>query len=113
MSTKITLPAFSPDTISGAKPKMLQVVFLTADWCGTCVILEHIMNKLKVSYEPEVHFYKADYDRMKDWAQQYGIFAPPALIYAWDREIIEKDEGAVSGQEVVRKLDALMTQYQN
>ena len=104
---------FTSEVITRSKKNTLQVVFVTAEWCGSCVIIEHIVRKLQLSYSPEILFYKADYDRFKTWANRYGIFAPPALLYAWNREVIEKDEGTVSGQEVVRKLDAIMKQFTN
>ena len=113
MVAENTFSVFDPEVFARSEKRKLQVIFLTAEWCGTCIILEHIMNKLRKSYEPDVHFYKADYEIIKGWANQYGIFAPPALLYAYDHEVVDKDEGTVSGQEVVRKLDALARQYPN
>jgi len=111
MSATTMFPAFTPEVITGSEEKRIQVVFLTAEWCGSCVILEHIVNKLRQGYEPEIKFYKADYDTLEAWANKYGIYAPPALVYAWNREVVDKDEGTLSGQEVVRKLDDLTNQY--
>jgi len=87
------------------------VIVFTAEWCGTCVIFEKILNKLLHAYKGQVDFYRADFDKYNSLAAAYGIYNPPALLYTRHGKVLDKSEGTSSGVEIIQRLEELIKAF--
>lgn len=71
---------------------MITLIDFYADWCGPCVAMKPVMEKVMKDYEGKVKFENVNVDEDQTKAMKYGVMSIPTLV-------IEKE-----GSEVSRKL---------
>ena len=83
------------------------VVDFYADWCGPCKMMAPIVEKLADEYQGKVKIGKLNVDEAPDTAGEFGIMSIPTLAFFRDGKLVEKIVGAVSRDEIVKKLETL------
>ena len=82
----------------------IKVVKIGAIWCGACLVMNKVWNKLKDNFDYE--FIEYDYDMDEEEVEKYspGEILPVFIIYKDDKEIFRLT-GEFSYDEIVNKID--------
>lgn len=81
----------------------MKIVKISAIWCGACLIMNKVWNKLKGEYNFEA--IEFDYDMDEDEVKDYnpGDILPVFIVYDGDKELI-RVTGEFSVDEFISKL---------
>ena len=74
------------------------LVDLFATWCGPCNALSPIIDE--VSKELDLNVIKVDVDEHEDIAREFGVMSIPTLLLFKDGELIKKNIGFLSKNEL-------------
>ena len=82
----------------------MKIVKISAIWCGACLIMNKVWNKLKEDYVFES--IELDYDMDEDEVKSYdpGDILPLFIVYDGDKELI-RITGEFSVEEFINKLN--------
>lgn len=82
----------------------MKIVKISAIWCGACLIMNKLWNKLKNDYKFEA--IELDYDMDEDEVKQYnpGEKLPIFIVYDGDKEIT-RVTGEFNEEEFVKRLE--------
>ena len=80
------------------KSKDTVLVDLFATWCGPCKALSPIIDE--VSKELDLNVIKVDIDEHEDIAREFGVMSIPTLLLFKDGELIKKNIGFLSKNEL-------------
>ena len=82
----------------------MKIVKISAIWCGACLIMNKVWNKLKEDYVFES--IELDYDMDEDEVKSYdpGDILPLFIVYDGDNELI-RITGEFSVEEFINKLN--------
>lgn len=81
----------------------MKIVKISAIWCGACLIMNKIWNKLKENYKFED--VELDYDMDEEEVKEYnpGDILPVFIVYDGDTEVLRLT-GEFSESEFIEKL---------
>lgn len=85
---------------------MLQVVYVSATWCGPCKLFAPVVEQ--VSRETGVNVTKMDADAQASQVQSLGVRSVPTVIFIKNGQEVQRVSGAIPKQ----KLEQLVKQYQ-
>jgi len=107
MSDKITfLTDENYDSIlSGAKAA---VVDFYADWCGPCMSMVDLYDKLADEYDGKVLFCKVNTDEQKRLAIKNKVMSIPCFMFFKEGAMVERHDGTMSEADLRTKLDAIL-----
>lgn len=91
--------------ISGDKPVLVD--FFTT-WCGPCKMMHPILEELKQSIGDRATIIKIDVDEAQDVAVQYGVRAVPTLAIFKKGELVWREAGVHSAQQLIQALQQFM-----
>lgn len=91
--------------ISGDKPVLVDFF---ATWCGPCKMMHPILEELKQSIGDRATIIKIDVDEAQDVAVQYGIRAVPTLAIFKKGELVWREAGVHSAQQLIQALQQFM-----
>lgn len=74
-----------------------------APWCGPCIALTPVLEKLEPDYAGKVSFFKLNIDESKEKATELGIRSIPCLVLFKDGQEVSRLVGAKS-QDLIRAL---------
>ena len=82
----------------------MKIVKISAIWCGACLIMNKVWNKLKEDYKFED--IELDYDMDEDEVKKYdvGNNIPVFIVYDGDKEIT-RVTGEFNEEEFIEKLE--------
>ena len=82
----------------------MKIVKISAIWCGACLIMNKVWNKLKENYKFED--IELDYDMDEEEVKKYnpGDKLPVFIVYDNDKEIT-RVTGEFSEEEFIKKLN--------
>lgn len=83
------------------------VIDFWAEWCGPCKAIAPMMEEFAREYEGRVNIGKCDVEENDDLAVQFKIRSVPTILFIRNGEVVDKVVGAVSREEIERKLDKL------
>lgn len=83
------------------------VIDFWAEWCGPCKAIAPMMEEFAREYEGRVNIGKCDVEENNDLAVQFKIRNVPTILFIRNGEVVDKVVGAVSREEIKRKLDKL------
>ena len=92
----LTKENFDTVTSSG-----LTLVDFWATWCGPCRMQAPILDELDAQFGSTVKVCKVDVDAQPGLAQRFGVFSIPTLIVIRDGELIRKEVGLHSLEQLV------------
>lgn len=91
--------------ISGDKPVLVDFF---ATWCGPCKMMHPILEELKQSIGDRATIIKIDVDEAQDVAVQYGVRAVPTLAIFKKGELVWRETGVHSAQQLIQALQQFM-----
>ena len=91
--------------ISGDKPVLVDFF---ATWCGPCKMMHPILEELKQSIGDRATIIKIDVDEAQDVAVQYGVRAVPTLAIFKKGELVWREAGVHSAQQLNQALQQFM-----
>lgn len=80
------------------------VIDFWAEWCGPCKAIAPMMEEFAREYEGRVNIGKCDVEENNDLAVQFKIRNVPTILFLRNGEVVDKVVGAVSREEIVRKI---------
>jgi thioredoxin len=89
----VTDSTFKKEVIEASK-NMPIVVDFWAPWCGPCMMLKPIMEKLSADYKGKAVIAKLNVDENQETAQQYDIMSIPAVKLFRNGEVVDEFVGA-------------------
>lgn len=93
------------ERVSGSD-KPIMVVF-TADWSGSCHMIDPILEKLDDEVKGKNRILKIDSDQNKEIVEKYNIQSFPTFLFFENGEIYDSITGITSPKEISKKLIVL------
>ena len=85
------------DTIAGDTPVLVDFF---AEWCGPCKMMKPVLEKLKKKMGNKIIILKIDIDKNISLSSEYRIQSVPTLVLWKQGEIIWRQSGALSLNEL-------------
>ncbi len=79
-----------------------------AEWCGPCKMIGPIVEELANEYDGKAVIASVDVDANPKVAVKFGIRSIPTLLFFKNKEVVDKQIGAVPKATLIQKLDAQM-----
>jgi len=84
----------------------LVMVDFWAPWCGPCVRLAPVLDKLDKQHQ-DMKFVKVNVQENQTWANKLGVQGIPALLFFRDGKLIDRQVGLVPEPILNRHIEAL------
>lgn len=88
--------------IAGDKPVLVDFF---ATWCGPCKMMHPILEELKQSIGDRATIIKIDVDEAQEFAVQYGVRAVPTLVIFKRGQLVWREAGVHSAQQLIQALE--------
>ena len=88
--------------IAGDKPVLVDFF---ATWCGPCKMMHPILEELKQNIGDQATIIKIDVDKAQEVAVQYGVRAVPTLAIFKQGQLVWREAGVHSVQQLVQALE--------
>ena len=88
--------------IAGDKPVLVDFF---ATWCGPCKMMHPILEELKQNIGDQATIIKIDIDEAQEVAVQYGVRAVPTLAIFKQGQLVWREAGVHSAQQLVQALE--------
>lgn len=82
------------------KSDSLTLVDFFATWCGPCKMMHPVLEQLKKDLGENIRIIKLDVDENEDISAQYSIQSVPTLMLFKKGEIVWRQSGAMSLNEL-------------
>lgn len=93
----LTDASFESTVLEANKP---MIVYFRADWCGPCVAIDPVVERLTDAHADAVDVAKIDVDDNPRVAGYYGFKALPTFIRLEDGAVVDRRVGAVPEPEL-------------
>ncbi len=80
-----------------------------AVWCGPCRMIHPIIEELANEYDGKLKVARLDVDKNNQTASTYKIMSIPSLLFFKNGEKVDQLIGAVPKQQIVEKVDTVLT----
>ena len=105
MTTKKQFNSFE-EMLSGSDLPVL--VDFYADWCGPCQMMVPILEQVNNQLKDRLRIVKIDTEKYANLATQYQISALPTLVLFKQGQPVDRIEGAMQAQQLVKHLQPLL-----
>lgn len=105
MTTKKQFNSFE-EMLSGSDLPVL--VDFYADWCGPCQMMVSILEQVNIQLKDRLRIVKIDTEKYANLASQYQISALPTLVLFKQGQPVDRIEGVVQAQQLVKHLQPLL-----
>lgn len=105
MVIEITDESFEDGVLESKVPV---VVDFWAPWCGPCLMISPITEKLSKEYEGKVKFCKLNVDENPQAARKYQVMSIPLLLFFNGGQVVDESLGAVPESMIQVKVKALL-----
>ena len=86
------------------------VVDFWAPWCGPCLMIAPLTEKLSEEYEGKIKFCKMNVDENPKMAKKYAVMSIPLLLFFRGGKKVDQSLGAVPERMIRPKIQALLQQ---
>ena len=87
--------------------EQLTLVDFFATWCGPCKMMHPILEKLKEKMGDDIRILKVDVDKNEALSMQYRIQSVPTLMLFKKGEMLWRQSGAMSLNDLMQKISQL------
>ncbi len=105
MALEITDANFEQEVKQADKPVMVD---FWAEWCGPCKMIGPVVEEMAGEYDGKAVIGKVDVDSNQAVAMEFGIRNIPTILFIKNGEVVDKQVGVTSKENLMAKLDALM-----
>ncbi len=92
-----------------AKSQVPVLVDFWAEWCGPCRLMSPILDELAPAYKSKLKIGKLNVDDNQDAPTKFGVMNIPTMILFKGGKEFERIVGAMSKNELQKKLDSALT----
>lgn len=87
--------------------EQLTLVDFFATWCGPCKMMHTILEQLKEKMGDDIRILKVDVDKNEALSMQYRIQSVPTLMLFKKGEMLWRQSGAMSLNDLMQKISQL------
>ncbi|OXL45187.1 thioredoxin [Segatella copri] len=87
--------------------EQLTLVDFFATWCGPCKMMHPILEQLKEKMGDDIRILKVDVDKNEALSMQYRIQSVPTLMLFKKGEMVWRQSGAMSLNDLMQKISQL------
>jgi len=87
-----------------SEQKTLVIVDFFASWCGPCVMMAPVLDKLAEKYQGKVKFLKLEVDNAPKLSNKYEISSIPCIVFFEKGEEVDRLVGAVGSGTLDEKI---------
>ena len=87
--------------------EQLTLVDFFATWCGPCKMMHPILEQLKEKMGDDIRILKVDVDKNEALSMQYRIQSVPTLMLFKRGEMLWRQSGAMSLNDLMQKISQL------
>nr|WP_296986325.1 thioredoxin [Prevotella sp.] len=87
--------------------EQLTLVDFFATWCGPCKMMHPILEQLKEKMSDDIRILKVDVDKNEALSMQYRIQSVPTLMLFKKGEMVWRQNGAMSLNDLMQKISQL------
>ena len=87
--------------------EQLTLVDFFATWCGPCKMMHPILEQLKEKMGDDIRILKVDVDKNEALSMQYSIQSVPTLMLFKKGEMLWRQSGAMSLNDLMQKISQL------
>lgn len=87
--------------------EQLALVDFFATWCGPCKMMHPILEQLKEKMGDDIRILKVDVDKNEALSMQYRIQSVPTLMLFKKGEMLWRQSGAMSLNDLMQKISQL------
>lgn len=87
--------------------ELLTLVDFFATWCGPCKMMHPILEQLKEKMGDDIKILKVDVDKNEALSMQYRIQSVPTLMLFKKGEMLWRQSGAMSLNDLMQKISQL------
>ena len=87
--------------------EQLTLVDFFATWCGPCKMMHPILEQLKEKMGDDISILKVDVDKNEALSMQYRIQSVPTLMLFKKGEMLWRQSGAMSLNDLMQKISQL------
>ena len=80
------------------------IVDFWAEWCGPCKILSPVVDEVAKEMKGKVKFGKVNIDKEYELSERFNIMSVPALLFFKNGEQVDASSGAMSKEELKKKI---------
>jgi len=103
--SSVNAQTFKSEVLEGTIPVLVD---FWAQWCGPCLMLGPVLEKIAVKYSKKMKILKLNVDENRDIAADYQIMSIPCLIIFKDGMETGRIIGFLDEDRLSAKIDALL-----
>lgn len=86
------------------------IVDFWAPWCGPCLMVAPILEKLAAEYEGKLIIAKVNTEEDQRWAFEYGVHGIPTMLFVHNGAVVNRQVGAVPEPYLRELVDGFLLQ---